>query len=67
MVQTVTPEQLRDLRGRVLEEKEWTREELRAAIQALTQDRMEEMQKAVTKTPAKKRAAAKPINLDDLI
>jgi hypothetical protein len=59
------PAQLNDLRRRVLEGKEWTKEELVAAIKEGVKDRIENlsMPKAAKKTATKK----SNIDLNDLL
>jgi hypothetical protein len=66
MPETVTTaEQLNDLRQRYLDGKDWSREELKSAINYMIGDRL----RAAREAPAKKTKGAKPIpvSLDDLL
>ena len=57
-------EQLNDMRRRILDGEEVTRDELRAGITALVGERIEAH--ASAKTP-KSKAKSKPVALDDLL
>ena len=62
----VTAEQINDLRARYLRGEPWTRDELRAAINSMVEQRLADTQK---ETPAKKtRGSTGPkLSLDDLL
>ena len=57
----LNPEQLNDLRKRVLADEPYTHDELAAAVKHLIADRL-----ASFEAP-KAKSKAKPVNLDDLI
>lgn len=59
---TVTAEALNDLRQRYLDDKPWTREELKSAIHAMIGNRLSAVQEG-----PKTKAKATPVNLDDLL
>lgn len=59
----LSPEQLNDLRRRVLEGKEWTEQELVDAIKQKVEDRINNLETPKPKGKAKKSTAS----LDDLL
>lgn len=58
----LTADQLNDLRKRVLENAQYSLEELTAAVRQLVAERLSSFEK-----PAKGKSTAKSVNLDDLI
>jgi len=64
-MESASVDQLRDLRKRVLAQEPYTIDELRAAIQELSGDRLAQLTKAATKTPRK--APVKAVDLADLL
>ena len=64
-MESASVDQLRDLRKRVLAQEPYTIDELRAAIQELSGDRLAQLTKAATKAPRK--APVKAVDLADLL
>ena len=65
-MEIATIEKVRDLRKRVLAGEDYTEDELREAIQALSGDRLAQLEKSANKKPRGK-VAAKPVDLGDLL
>lgn len=66
MTDTVTPEEINDLRKRVLNKEPYTREELKRVIGSMTDDRRHALEEADKKVK-RPRAPATPVDLSDLI
>ena len=62
----ITSEQIQDLRRRVLNKEPYTDDELRAAIQAISGDRLKELEKA-TQPKATRRKSVPVVDLDDML